>query len=108
MTNTKNGNGHTADDDNPTFDAFVAEVEALLGHGAEAKNYSSNGPNGHNALYRAVQSMTNDTHAHACGEIVYKVQRFLSTGQRGNDVTDILKVAAWAFLIWRHHKLDEN
>jgi len=92
----------------PTFDQFMADVSALLNNGAQDKNYSSNGPDGENTLYRAVQAMTNDTHAHACGEIVYKVQRFLSPGRRGNDITDICKVAAWAFLIWRHHKLDEN
>ena len=107
MLNTKNANepssGHAA----PTFDEFMAEVSALLNNGAQDKNYSSNGPDGENTLYRAVQAMT-DGHGHACGEIVYKVQRFLSPGRRGNDITDICKVAAWAFLVWRHHKLDHD
>jgi hypothetical protein len=32
-------------------------------------------------------------------EIVYKARRY---GARRND-EDLLKIAAWAFLTWRHH-----
>ena len=91
--------------DEPTFDRFAKEVEALLEDSARAKNYSARGVNGPNLLYQSIQEMTGG-HAHGCGEIIYKVRRFLSSGARGGNVEDILKVAAWSFLIYRHAVLD--
>lgn len=89
----------------PTFEQFTKEVEALLEGTARSKNYSAQGANGPNLLYQSIQEMTG--HGHACGEIIYKVRRFLSTGERGGNIEDILKVAAWSFLVYRHAALDQ-
>ena len=87
----------------PTVESFVAEVSALLTETAADKNYSAGGPDGDNLLYRAVEEMVGG-HAHAAGEIVYKARRYLARG----DIEDVSKIAAWAFLIWRHHRLAER
>ena len=89
--------------DAPTFDQFCADVAALLGATAASKHYSQNGPDGDNVLYRSVAEMGGG-HGHAAGEIVYKARRYLARG----DVEDVAKIAAWAFLIWRHHQLDKG
>lgn len=81
-----------------TFQEFTAEVEKLLGGTAAGKGYSATGADGPNQLYEFVQSM-NGGHQHALGEIVYKARRF---GAKGNE-EDILKAAAWAYLVWKHN-----
>ena len=106
MTSTRNENGPHEQHVEPTYDDFVRHVRGQLDDAAVAKNYSTNGADGTNTLYTAVQQMTGGHH-HGCAEIVYKVNRFLSAGQRGNNVEDIVKVASWAFLIWRHWHLDQ-
>jgi len=78
------------------FDTFSAEVRALLDHTAVEKSYSSLGPDGPNELYDFIHGMVGG-HGHALGEIVYKAKRFAAKGNR----EDLLKIAAWAFLIWR-------
>jgi len=40
----------------------------------------------------------NTGHAHALGEIVYKARRYAAK----RNVEDVLKIAAWAYLIWKH------
>jgi len=87
----------------PTFETFMHEVAGLLGETAAEKNYSAGGPDGDNLLYRAVEEMVGG-HAHAAGEIVYKARRYLAKG----NLEDVSKIAAWAFLIWRHHHLRER
>ena len=82
-----------------TFEVFAAEVEQLLGGTAGGKGYSDKGPDGPNQLYEFVHSATGD-HGHAAGEIIYKVVRYM----RKRNPEDLLKAAAWAFLIWRHHE----
>lgn len=80
-----------------TWDAFLIQVRALLEPTAASKGYSTTGIDGKNALYEFVQAMTGP--GHALGEIVYKARRY---GAKKNP-EDLLKIAAWAFLAWRHH-----
>ncbi len=80
-----------------TFDKFVEEVRGLLEPTASGKGYNSTGVDGPNDLYAFVQSMA-DGHGHALGEIVYKARRYAAKGNR----EDVLKIAAWAFLILKH------
>ena len=91
----------------PTFDAFVDEMKGQLTAKAQSKNYALD-LDGPNRLYESVQRMTGDSHAHGCGEIIYKVNRFLSPGARGGDPEDIIKVACWAFLVWKHTTSDPD
>ena len=81
-----------------TFDEFAARVLALLEPTAAGKGYSQTGADGHNELYEFVRSMTGGHH-HALGEIVYKARRYAAKG----NLEDVLKIAAWAFLIAKHH-----
>ena len=80
-----------------TWAVFQERVRALLEPTAASKGYSTTGIDGKNALYEFVQEMAGP--GHALGEIVYKARRY---GARRND-EDLLKIAAWAFLAWRHH-----
>ena len=82
-----------------TFQQFMSAVEALLSGTAEGKGYNGSGPDGENELYRFVRDMTGGDH-HACGEIIYKVKRFEAKG----NIEDILKAAAWAFLVCKHYQ----
>lgn len=86
-----------------TFERFSEEVEGLLSGTAKGKGYSGEGPNGVNRLYEFVQEM-NGGHAHALGECVYKVRRYAAKG----NPEDILKAAAWCYLIYRHHEDDDT
>jgi hypothetical protein len=79
-----------------TFEEFVGEVAKLLEPTAQGKGYSTTGIDGHNPLYEFIQSFAGD--GHALGEIVYKVKRYAAKG----NPEDIVKVAAWAFLVWKH------
>lgn len=80
------------------YDGFVAAVNELLGGTAAGKGYNRSGPDGQNELYDFVQSMNGGPH-HALGEIVYKAKRYAA--KRNEE--DVLKIAAWAFLVWKHH-----
>lgn len=80
-----------------TFNEFAEQVESLLNGTAAGKGYNKNGPDGFNQLYSFVQRM-NDGHGHALGEIVYKARRYAAKG----NIEDVMKIAAWAFLIWKH------
>ena len=81
-----------------TFQQFTEQVAALLDGTAAGKGYSKTGVDGPNQLYEFVQTMV-EGHDHALGEIVYKAKRFSA---KGNE-EDILKIAAWAWLIWKHN-----
>jgi len=83
--------------DGRSFDTFCDKVRCLLDPLAASKGYNGSGPDGDNALYEFVQAMTGGHH-HAAGEIVYKIRRFEARG----NVEDVLKAAAWCFLIWKH------
>jgi hypothetical protein len=81
----------------PSFDNFAAEVRALLEPTAAGKGYNQTGADGPNELFDFVEALAGG-YGHALGEIVYKARRFASKG----NPEDVLKIAAWAFLIWRH------
>ena len=89
---TVNGGPYTGD-----FDIFCAAIYALLSETAAQKSYNTTGTDGPNPLYEFVREMSGGD-AHALGEIVYKAKRFSAK----HDIEDILKIAAWAFLIWKY------
>lgn len=80
-----------------TWAVFQERTRALLEPTAASKGYSTTGIDGQNALYEFVQDMAGP--GHALGEIVYKARRY---GAKRNP-EDLEKIAAWAFLAWRHH-----
>jgi hypothetical protein len=84
-----------------TWKTFMQNVESLLAPTAADKGYSTNGIDGQNALYEFVEETAGGC-GHALGEIIYKARRY----SRKGDPVDIEKIAAWAFLIWRHHRRD--
>ena len=79
------------------FDSFIAQVHALLEPTASGKGYSTTGVNGFNQLYEFVASFAGPHHA--LGEIVYKAKRY----EAKRNIEDVLKIAAWAFLVYKHH-----
>ncbi len=79
-----------------TYEQFTKQVADLLEPTAQGKGYNTTGIDGKNDLYDFVSSFAGDHHA--LGEIVYKVKRYAAKG----NPDDILKVAAWAFLVWKH------
>lgn len=79
-----------------TFDDFARQVRALLEPAAAEKGYNATGADGENELFAFVQRMAGDRHA--LGEIIYKVTRYAAKGHPD----DLLKIAAWAFLILKH------
>ncbi len=81
-----------------TFDEFTAQVRGLLEPTAKGKGYNTTGVDGENQLYAFVQDVAGD--GHAMGEIIYKVKRYAAKG----NPEDMLKVAAWAFLVLKHRK----
>jgi hypothetical protein len=83
----------------PTFEDFMTEVRASMEPKANAKGYNATGVDGENRLYEYVQGM-NEGHGHALGEIVYKARRYAAK----KNLEDIIKIAAWAFLVYKHHK----
>lgn len=84
-----------------TFAEFARQMEAILSPTAAGKGYSTTGVDGRNALYEFVQSFAGD--GHALGEIVYKAKRYAAKG----DPTELIKIASWAFLVWRHRSRGE-
>ena len=82
-----------------TWAEFVAQVEQLLAPTAAGKGYSTTGVDGQNPLFEFVSGVAQGP-GHALGEIVYKAVRY---GRKRNP-EDVLKIAAWAFLVWRHHQ----
>lgn len=72
---------------------FEEEVEDILVGKAASKGYAND--NGGRDFYDAVDLVAG-ADSHAAGEIVYKVKRFL----RKRDKEDLVKIAAWAFLLY--------
>ena len=81
-----------------TWQEFTERAAALLEPTAAGKGYSTTGIDGKNALYEFVQEFAG--FGHAGGEIVYKVRRYAAK----RNPEDLLKIAAWAYLAWRHHR----
>ena len=82
-----------------TFDEFVAGVRLLLEGQAASKGYSPNGADGHNPLFEFVAEVVGGQQ-HAIGEGIYKLVRY----QRKRNREDLLKAAAWCFLMYRYHQ----
>ena len=82
-----------------TFEAFCTEVKASLTSAAASKGYNATGVDGENRVYAVIHAATGG-HGHAIGEIVYKALRYA----RKRDPMDVVKIAAWAFLIFTHHE----
>lgn len=75
-----------------TFDEFCRGVQELLGKRSENKGYSQAGES--DLLSEFVRKMGL---SHPAGEIVYKIVRY----QQRGDKEDLLKIAAWAMILWR-------
>ena len=85
----------------PPFASFCKAVSDLLDRQAAEKGYHQSGLTGPNPLYEFV-SETAGGPGHALGEIVYKVRRYAAR----RDPEDLVKVAAWAYLVWRFDRPD--
>jgi hypothetical protein len=85
-----------------TFDEFTKQMQNILAPTAAGKGYNTTGIDGINALYEFVQSFAGD--GHALGEIVYKAKRYAAKG----DPTELVKIASWAFLVWRHRQAEKT
>ncbi len=83
------------------FESFCDGVRDLLDDTAKDKGYHPTGLTGANPLYAFVAETAGGP-GHALGEIIYKVRRYAA--RRNPD--DLLKVAAWAFLVWRFDRPD--
>lgn len=73
------------------FATFVQAVHDVMSGAAKEKGYGTN-PNDPNPLFELTGM------EHATGEIMYKAIRY----RRKQDPADMVKAAAWAFLVWRH------
>ena len=82
-----------------TFDDFVKEVNDILGGTAKDKGYNTTGPDGKNELYEFIQGLSQND-SHAIGEIIYKAVRYTNK----QDKRDLIKIAAWAYLVWKFGK----
>jgi len=79
-----------------SFDLFAEGVKELIEGKAREKGYNESGE-GKNDL----MDFTNKFFpGHAGGEIVYKAIRY----GRKRDKADLLKIAAWAYLLWKHDR----
>jgi hypothetical protein len=81
-----------------TYAEFSARVKELLEPTAQSKGYNTTGVDGQNQLYEFVQDTVGGP-GHAIGEAIYKVKRYAAK----RNPEDLEKLAAWAFLIWKHH-----
>jgi len=79
-----------------TFTSFCEAVSELLDQQAADKGYQQAGLSGSNPLYALVSDMAGGP-GHALGEVVYKATRYA----KRRDPSDLLKIAAWAYLVWR-------
>lgn len=85
-----------------TFDEWIRRVRALLEPTAAGKGYHDGDADGKNLLYEFVADTVGGD-GHALGECLYKIVRYAKT----RNPEDMLKVAAWTFLILRHRKEEE-
>jgi hypothetical protein len=77
-----------------SFDDFMDGARELIDAKAKAKGYNEGGDDRNDLM-----EFTNRFFpGHAGGEIVYKAIRY----GRKKDKTDLLKIAAWAYLLWRY------
>lgn len=81
------------------FGAFSAAVRDTIEGKALAKGYASEDDG--SVLRKFVDQFFP---GHALGEVVYKAVRY----SRKGDPTDLIKIAAWAYLVWRGDPLEEE
>lgn len=72
------------------FESFTAGARRLMDEVAKEKGYDSD-------LLSFCQKMRL---THAEGEIIYKLVRY----NRKRNPEDLLKIAAWAYLMWKEHE----
>lgn len=77
-----------------SFEDFMEQARELVEGKAKEKGYNEAGA-GKNDLMEFTNKFFP---GHAGGEIVYKAIRY----GRKKDKSDLLKVAAWAYLLWRY------
>jgi hypothetical protein len=82
-----------------SYRQFCEQVEAMLSVGAKNKGYSAGGTDGPNDVYEFIYTATGD-HGHPIGEIMYKAIRYM----RKRNPEDLIKIAAWAYLVFKHHR----
>ena len=82
-----------------TFAEFERRVQALLEPTAKGKGYNTTGVDGQNLLYEFVEDAVGGP-GHGIGEAIYKVKRYAAK----RNPEDLEKLAAWAFLLWKHHR----
>ena len=81
------------------FDDFCQQIKDILDAKSAGKGYNEQGAEGRNDLYDFIEKFIGPVqHAHALGEIVYKVVRYA----KKQDPEDLEKIAAWAYLIYKH------
>ena len=85
-----------------TFDEFTQAVHRKVAGDALAKGYNRGGPDSENELYRFIQD-TVAGDGHPIGEVIYKMRRYAAR----RDPDDVIKAAAWCFLILKHRREDE-
>ena len=85
----------------PSFPSFCEAVSDLLDQQAADKGYNQTGLSGPNLLYALVSNMAGGP-GHALGEVVFKAIRY----SRRRDPNDLLKIAAWSYLVWRFDRPD--
>ena len=84
---------------------FLKELNHLLEKVAKDKGYNDHGTKGDNKLYEFIHDqLGSGSHVHALGEIVYKAVRYNSK----KNPEDLVKIAAWALLVWQHHQEPES
>ena len=83
------------------FAEFCDAVRDLLDETVADKGYHRSGLTGPNPLYALASDMAGGP-SHACGEITYKAIRYA----KRRDPNDLLKIAAWAYLVWRFDRPD--
>lgn len=81
-----------------TFEWFMEHVQNLCERDAKLKGYNRTGIEGKNELLEFINGSIAPNHGHALGEMVYKTIRY--TNKRNKE--DLIKIAAWAYLLWKH------
>ena len=81
-----------------SFEAFVSLIQDAVDKGAKEKGYNRTGVEGKNEMFQFLNGTVAPNDSHALGEIIYKAVRYSNK----HDKTDLVKIAAWAFLIWKH------
>lgn len=81
------------------LEEFQAEMTNALNGKAEDKGYSSGGDSGGRPMLDAVALIAGEG-THPIGEIIYKLSRWKAK----KNPEDLVKAAAWAFLMWDQQK----